>query len=181
MTGPGSEDPTEPQDPVRPTEPTEPIEPVDRSEPGPDEPDEPNEPTYVVEPSPRGCRCCLLVLGGALFFIAPFALVTVFILSMSSSPDDSVRAWLDAVRQGRYSSAVHQMCSHYRGSLAPDDLRRRVSGAGGITRGEIGMTSTRSKNAASVRVTLTGTDGKDRRVTLSVIRDGELWRVCSLP
>ncbi|HEY9473322.1 MAG TPA: DUF4878 domain-containing protein [Mycobacteriales bacterium] len=134
-----------------------------------------------MDPGPRGCRCCLLVLGGALFFIAPFAVVTVFILSMSSSPDDSVRAWLDAVRQGRYNAAVHQMCTHYRDSVSAAELRRRVTGAGGITRGEIGVTSTRSNTSAAVQVTVTSADGQTRRTTLSVIRDGDLWRVCSLP
>lgn len=132
-------------------------------------------------PGPRGCRCCLVVLGGALFFIAPFAVVTVFLLTMSSSPDDSVRDWLDAVRQGRYDAAVHQMCTRYRDSLSAVELRRRVRQAGGVAAERIGETVTRTSGTAAVRVTVTGTAGTTHRVTLSVVKDGDLWRVCSLP
>lgn len=121
------------------------------------------------------------MLGGALFFIAPFAVVTVFLLSMSSSPDDSVRDWLTAVHQGRYDAAVHQMCPRYRDSLSAAELRRRVSRAGGVAEDQIGPTVTRSGSAATVRVTVTGTAGSTRRVALSVVRDGDVWRVCSLP
>lgn len=121
------------------------------------------------------------MFGGALFFIAPFAVVTVFIVSMSGSPDDSVRDWLRSVHQGRYDAAVHQMCPRYRDSLSAMELRHRISGAGGVASEQIGQTITRSSSQATVRVTITGAGGGTRRASVSVVKDDGAWRVCSLP
>lgn len=150
-------------------------------QPAEHDPDAAGSPSYRVGPGPRGCRCCLLVLGGVMFFIAPFAVVTAFILTMSGGPDDSARDWLTAVRQGRYDAAVHQMCARYRDTLTPADLARRVAAAGGVRAEQIGRTTTRSSSAASVLATVTGTDRHSHQVRLSMTKEDGLWRVCSLP
>lgn len=131
---------------------------------------------------PRGCMYLLVAFGAVLFFVAPFSVAAAFLLTMSGGPDDGARDWLDAVREGRYDAAVGLMCPRYRDTLSAADLRARIAEAGGISRSRISRTDTLSDTVATVAVDIGGVGGvADRHVTLSLAKNGDHWRVCSLP